>query len=126
MNNKIREYAQFYVKFWFLNAAGMQTMANNAPPQLQLFMSNHTKLDSQLIFDAFQGLATGTLPPDRPVPDLLRWFAANTQAATRCDEILQQKQRVTSVSALLNKAYSLERSRITDLVHKFLVNITTI
>jgi len=126
MSAQIKEYASFYLRFWFRNAAGNHMIANNAPTNLLKFIQENKQFDTQLIFEALTGLATGSAPADRTIPELLQWFAANPNAASRCDEILQQKQRVNSFSHLLNKAYSLERSRITDQVHKFLITVTTI
>jgi len=118
---QVKDYAKFYLKFWFRNAAGRDLPANNQPPELQRLIAAHRKVDMQLIHDALYGVATGQVPPDKTVTELLAWFATNPTAIASCDDVLKQKQKVTSFNHLIAKAYALERSKVANSIHKYLM-----
>jgi hypothetical protein len=122
----VQDYANHFLRFFIRNNDGTHSLADNAPSSLWKFVSAHSDLNRELVYDAILGLATRKVPPPKTIEQILVWFAKHPQSTVRCDEILQGKQKVTSFNKLMEKAYSLERSRVTDQVHNFILGLTTI
>lgn len=115
-----RGLAKHYLRYWIKDTAGNWRLADNAPSPAHLCIRSLPKTVSKNMAYEAMRVVSGGSALDRPLPQLVAWFASNPAAPGFCDVLLASKTPPRTMQLLLVKAYGAELLTARNHISKYL------